>query len=115
MLREKGEVVGFENIELISDRPFDTWLGELKQLKKQYPNKIVIASIMLLAYSFFVMEPQAQKRRAAQQATAEATSGPVTVTIATSASESMSAGGGVQAMSPVVAPRPFAAASPART
>ncbi len=44
--REKGEVVGFENIELISDRPFDTWLDELRQLKKSYPNKILIASIM---------------------------------------------------------------------
>src|SRR5690349_2735257 len=44
--REKNEVVGFENIELISDRPFDTWMTELKQLKKQYPHKMVIASIM---------------------------------------------------------------------
>jgi dihydropyrimidine dehydrogenase (NADP+) len=44
--REKGEVVGFENIELISDRPFDTWITELTQLKKQYPTKMVIASIM---------------------------------------------------------------------
>jgi dihydroorotate dehydrogenase subfamily 1 len=44
--REKGEIVGFENIELISDRPFDVWIDELKQLKKQYPSKIVIASIM---------------------------------------------------------------------
>ncbi|HEV8321537.1 MAG TPA: NAD-dependent dihydropyrimidine dehydrogenase subunit PreA [Myxococcota bacterium] len=44
--REKGEVVGFENIELISDRPFETWLDELRQLKKNYPKKILIASIM---------------------------------------------------------------------
>lgn len=44
--RENNEVIGFENIELISDRPFDTWLDELKQLKKNYPNKMVIASIM---------------------------------------------------------------------
>jgi YidC/Oxa1 family membrane protein insertase len=41
---------------------------------------IVIASIMLLAYSYFVMEPQAQKRRAAQQAAAESTTGPATAT-----------------------------------
>jgi dihydroorotate dehydrogenase len=40
------EVIGFENIELISDRPFDDWLDELRQLKKQYPNKMLIASIM---------------------------------------------------------------------
>ena len=39
---------------------------------------IVIASIMLLAYSYFVMEPQAQKRREAQQATAESTAAPAT-------------------------------------
>ena len=44
--RDKGEVVGFENIELISDRPFDTWLDELRQLKKHYPTKMLIASIM---------------------------------------------------------------------
>jgi dihydroorotate dehydrogenase subfamily 1 len=44
--REKGEVVGFENIELISDRPFDVWLTELRQLKKEYPRKRLIASIM---------------------------------------------------------------------
>lgn len=44
--RETGEVVGFENIELISDRPFDTWLDELRQLKKNYPNKVLVASIM---------------------------------------------------------------------
>lgn len=39
-------VIGFENIELISDRPFETWLEEFKQIKKAYPNKILIASIM---------------------------------------------------------------------
>jgi dihydroorotate dehydrogenase subfamily 1 len=39
-------VVGFENIELISDRPFDTWLDELRQLKKNYPHKVLIASVM---------------------------------------------------------------------
>ncbi|MBF0664559.1 MAG: membrane protein insertase YidC, partial [Brevundimonas sp.] len=39
---------------------------------------IVIASIMLLAYSFFVMEPQSQKRREAQLAAAESTAAPVT-------------------------------------
>src|SRR5688572_33239212 len=43
---QTGEVIGFENIELISDRPFDVWLDELRQLKKNYPNKVLIASIM---------------------------------------------------------------------
>src|SRR6267378_1232668 len=44
--RESGEVIGFENIELISDRPFETWLDELRQLKKNYPGKVLIGSIM---------------------------------------------------------------------
>lgn len=39
-------IVGFENIELISDRPFATWLDELRQLKKNYPKKVLVASIM---------------------------------------------------------------------
>ncbi|MGZ9099120.1 MAG: membrane protein insertase YidC [Brevundimonas sp.] len=40
---------------------------------------VVIAGIMLVAYSFFVMQPQAERRKAAQQAAAEQTiaSGPV--------------------------------------
>src|SRR6266704_4795844 len=47
-LRSKisGEVIGFENIELISDRPIDVWLDEFRQIKKEYPNNILIASIM---------------------------------------------------------------------
>ncbi len=40
------EIYGWQNIELISDRPFDTWLDEFKQLKDKYPDRIVIASIM---------------------------------------------------------------------
>ncbi len=44
--RAKNEVIGFENIELISDRPFDVWLEELAQLKRDYPTRILIASIM---------------------------------------------------------------------
>lgn len=44
--RETNEVIGFENIELISDRPFDTWLDEFRQLKKNYPNHVLVASIM---------------------------------------------------------------------
>uniref|UniRef100_A0A7S0R1P0 dihydropyrimidine dehydrogenase (NADP(+)) n=1 Tax=Pyramimonas obovata TaxID=1411642 RepID=A0A7S0R1P0_9CHLO len=41
-----GEVIGWENIELISDRPFETMLAELKQLKEEYPDRVLIASIM---------------------------------------------------------------------
>lgn len=47
-LRAAGtdEVLGWENIELISDRPLDTWITEFKQLKARYPDRILIASIM---------------------------------------------------------------------
>src|SRR6266480_3206780 len=41
-----GAVIGFENIELISDRPIEIWLEEFRQVKKEYPNNILIASIM---------------------------------------------------------------------
>ena len=44
--RASNEVVGFENIELISDRPFEVWLEELADLKKRYPTKVLVASIM---------------------------------------------------------------------
>jgi dihydroorotate dehydrogenase subfamily 1 len=44
--RTNGEVIGFENIELISDRPIDVWLDEFRQIKKDYPDNILIASIM---------------------------------------------------------------------
>lgn len=40
------EVFGWQNIELISDRPFDTWIEEFKQLKQSYPDRVLIASIM---------------------------------------------------------------------
>ncbi len=44
--REGQEVIGFQNIELISDRPYEDWIDDLTQLKKQYPKKMLIASIM---------------------------------------------------------------------
>jgi len=44
--RETNEVIGFQNIELISDRPIEVWLEEFRQVKKDYPNNILIASIM---------------------------------------------------------------------
>jgi len=42
----KKEVVGFQNIELISDRPFELWLDELADCKREYPDHVLIASIM---------------------------------------------------------------------
>lgn len=40
------EVIGWENIELISDRPLETMLAEFKRLKEEFPGRILIASIM---------------------------------------------------------------------
>jgi dihydropyrimidine dehydrogenase (NADP+)/dihydropyrimidine dehydrogenase (NAD+) subunit PreA len=40
------EVIGWENIELISDRPFGIWLDEFKKAKDAYPQGVLIASIM---------------------------------------------------------------------
>ncbi len=41
-----GEVIGWENIELISDRPFHLWLDEFKRCKDAQPPGALIASIM---------------------------------------------------------------------
>ncbi len=41
-----GEIYGWENIELISDRSFDVWIDEFKALKDAYPERVLIASIM---------------------------------------------------------------------
>jgi len=41
-----GEVIGWENIELISDRPFSVWVEEFKKCKNLHPEGVLIASIM---------------------------------------------------------------------
>ena len=41
-----GEVIGWENIELISDRSFDIWMDEFKRCKDAQPKGALIASIM---------------------------------------------------------------------
>jgi len=41
-----GEVIGWENIELISDRPLEVMLEDFARLKQEYPEKMLIASIM---------------------------------------------------------------------
>src|SRR3954468_21410829 len=46
LLATSGEVVGWENIELISDRPFHLWIEEFKKFKDQFPDGVLIASIM---------------------------------------------------------------------
>lgn len=40
------EVIGWENIELISDRPLSIWIEEFKKCKDQFPDGVLIASIM---------------------------------------------------------------------
>jgi dihydroorotate dehydrogenase subfamily 1 len=42
----KKKVLGFQNIELISDRPFELWLDELAECKQAYPERVLIASVM---------------------------------------------------------------------
>lgn len=41
-----GQVYGFENIELISDRPVSVWLDEFREVKNKWPDRVLIASIM---------------------------------------------------------------------
>src|SRR5437868_12905530 len=44
--KDSETIVGWQNIELISDRPFETWEQEFRQVKDKYPNGVLIASIM---------------------------------------------------------------------
>src|SRR3954463_949751 len=46
MAGDGEEVVGWENIELISDRPFNIWMDEFKKCKDTHPDGVLIASIM---------------------------------------------------------------------
>src|SRR5215218_6416661 len=43
---QSKEIYGWQNIELISDRPFKVWIDEFKQIKDKYPDRCLIASIM---------------------------------------------------------------------
>jgi dihydropyrimidine dehydrogenase (NAD+) subunit PreA len=44
--KESLPFVGFKNIEQISDKPYEKNLEMMAQLKKDYPDKVLIASIM---------------------------------------------------------------------
>lgn len=44
--KESTSFIGFKNMEQISDKPLETNLEVMAKLKKNYPNKILIASIM---------------------------------------------------------------------
>lgn len=43
---QSGQVIGWENIELISDRPFALWIDEFKKCKDLFPDRVLIASVM---------------------------------------------------------------------
>lgn len=47
-MRAQGtrEVIGWENIELISDRSIEVWEDEFKRLKVAFPERVLIASVM---------------------------------------------------------------------
>ena len=40
-------VIGFNNIELITDRPLQTNLDEIRQVKKDWPDRAMVVSVML--------------------------------------------------------------------
>jgi dihydropyrimidine dehydrogenase (NAD+) subunit PreA len=44
--RPNSTLMASWNWELISDKPLDWWIGKLANIKRQYPNKVLIASIM---------------------------------------------------------------------
>src|SRR6478735_8193505 len=41
------KIVGFNNIELITDRPLDVNLKEIKQVKKDWPDRAMVVSLMV--------------------------------------------------------------------
>jgi dihydropyrimidine dehydrogenase (NAD+) subunit PreA len=43
---EPKKLYGLENIELITDRSLDIWLSEIKEIKNEYPEHLLVASIM---------------------------------------------------------------------
>jgi len=45
-LTDDGKCIGFTNNELISDISCDKWLQYIRDLKKSYPTKVIVASIM---------------------------------------------------------------------
>jgi dihydropyrimidine dehydrogenase (NAD+) subunit PreA len=49
-VKSNSGLTGLENIELISDRPVDAWLNDIKLIKDSYPDRVLIASIMAEGY-----------------------------------------------------------------
>ncbi|WPC42566.1 NAD-dependent dihydropyrimidine dehydrogenase subunit PreA [Clostridium sp. JS66] len=46
LTKESTRFVGFKNMEMIAEHPLDFNLEQMRLLKKNYPNKVLIASIM---------------------------------------------------------------------
>ncbi len=44
--RRKGSIIGFENLELLSERSPDDWFRTIGDLKTEFPGKVIIGSIM---------------------------------------------------------------------
>ena len=42
----EGRVIGFSNIELGSNRPVDLWIEDIRRLKKQYPDNVLLARLL---------------------------------------------------------------------
>src|SRR5437867_5340962 len=43
------KMVGFNNIELITDRPLEVNLREIREVKRRYPDRATIVSLLLVA------------------------------------------------------------------
>jgi len=43
---KSGELLGFENYELLSKHPASYWMSEIREIKSEYPEHLLIASIM---------------------------------------------------------------------
>ena len=59
------QVIGWENIELISDRPFDTMLQEFRRLKLEFPDRCA-------AFLLQVCQPAYSRENATEYAAASA-------------------------------------------
>lgn len=44
--KNNSSLVGLNNIELISNRPVEIWVKEINELKNEFPDRIIVASIM---------------------------------------------------------------------
>ncbi len=45
-MKENGEIIGFQNIELLSHEKVSYWVDAIKYLKQKFPTKMLIASVM---------------------------------------------------------------------